>query len=70
MLIEQPESFKHFAGMDVIVVEALIDRWTVISKLHHLSTKVRTLIDPHSMRPLMLEMKKKIFIYTKSTILI
>lgn len=57
MLKKQPVSIKHIAGMDVIVVKAIIDWWTVFSKLHHLSTKVSMLIDPHSMRTLMLKMK-------------
>lgn len=57
VLIEQPVSIKHIAGMDVVVVKTVIQRWAVVSKLHHLTAKVRMLVDSHSVRSLMLEVE-------------
>lgn len=43
MLIEDPGTFKHFAGVDVAAVPALVEGGHVVRHLHRLTFKVRPL---------------------------
>lgn len=54
MLVEDPVAFLHIAGVDVVVVEALIQGGAVVSQLHHLASELRALINHHSVRTLVL----------------
>lgn len=54
MLVEDPVAVHHVAGVDVAKVEAFVQGGAVISQLHHLTSELWALIDPQSVRALML----------------
>ena len=45
MLVEKPVAFLHLAGEDVIGVEAVHDTWAVLHEIHHLATKLSSLVE-------------------------
>lgn len=54
MLIEDPVT-SHVAGVDVTELETLIQGGAVICQLHHLASKLWTLVDHHSVTALVLQ---------------
>lgn len=54
MLIEDPVT-SHIAGVDVTELETLIQGGAVIGQLHHLASKLWTLVDHHSVTALVLQ---------------
>lgn len=54
VLIEDPVAVHHVAGVDVAEMEAFGQGGAVVSQLHRLASKLWALIDPQSVRALML----------------
>lgn len=45
MLVESPVAVHHVAGVDVMTVELILHRITVIAELHHLALEVGASVD-------------------------
>lgn len=59
MLIEEPIPLHNIAGVDIIVLESIIEGREVIGKLQHLTAKVRALVDSHLVSSLILRTRKR-----------
>lgn len=55
MLVEDPVTVSHIAGVDIIVVETFIQGGAVICQIHHLASKLWALVEHHSVRALVLQ---------------
>lgn len=59
MLIEEPIPLHNIAGVDIIVLESIIEGREVIGKLQHLTAKVRALVDSHLVSSLILRTRRR-----------
>lgn len=54
VFIEDPVSLLDVTGVDIVKVKAVVKRGTVIRQLHHLTSELRTLVNHHPVRALLL----------------
>lgn len=48
VLVEHPVALDHVGGEDVTVTEAVEDVGAVVHELHHVTSQVGTVVDPHA----------------------
>lgn len=58
MLVKDPVTVRHIAGVDVVVMEAFVQGRAVVSQLHHLSSKLWAFVDHHSVGALVLQKRR------------
>lgn len=57
-LIKDPMAIQDIARVDVMIIETLMDRRTVIQKFYALASEVFPFIDPYSVGTTLLEYKR------------
>lgn len=58
MLVKDPVTVAHVAGVDVVEMEAFVQGGAVISQLHHLACELWALVDHHFVRALVLQKRQ------------
>lgn len=60
VLVEDPVSVRDLARVNVVEVEAFVQRGAVVGQLHRLASELRALVDRHPVRALVLRRRRSV----------